>query len=171
MTCNPMFGLLGIFLVFFAWVALEVAALVAVARVAGVLGTVLLLFLAAAVGYVLIGTEGFATTRRFAAYFERARRTGDLPPPPIAESLPRVLAGLLLMIPGFVTDALALLILLPPVRGFIVSRISRAIAAKYHDALRERGYGPVIDVEGEVVPERDETPPPPPALPPPPSPG
>ena len=41
-----------------------------------------------------------------------------------------VMAGALLLIPGFFTDALGLLLLIPPVRGLVIRLIGRKLAAR-----------------------------------------
>ncbi len=85
----------------------------------------------------------------------------------------RLLAGLLLLLPGLMTDALGLLLLLPPVRALIASRVlvtsvvmwrhnRRAGAQAEHPESRERDVPPrrpatdalVIEGEFERLDER-----------------
>jgi UPF0716 protein FxsA len=167
-----------IFAAFLLWIVLEVVALVAVGRSAGYLGALLLLCLGSVGGWFLLRGEGIALATRLARHVQRAQQTGVLPPLPVAESLPRFIAGVLLILPGFVSDVLAVAILLPPLRGWVVARVHGWISKAQARALREKGY--TIDIEGNVVePEngngggarpRNRLPPPddaPPWLPPP----
>jgi UPF0716 protein FxsA len=153
-------------LILLAYFVIELLALVGVVRLAGALGTFMLAALASTSGYLLVRGEGLALASRLARFVRRAQATGEVPPLPLAESLPRLIAGLLLIVPGFAKDVLAILILLPPLRGWVVRRVHGWVAERHHRVLRERGI--IIDIEGEVLPGREGPPPgPPPREPPP----
>jgi UPF0716 protein FxsA len=93
--------------------AVELTAVIEVAmRIGGVL-TVLLLFGVSACGPWLVRRAGFGVWRR-----ARERlQFGEVPGREAVDGTMLLLAGLLICIPGFVTDALGLLLLLPPVRA------------------------------------------------------
>ena len=135
-------------LLFLLWVVVEAATLVGLVRAIGGLETVLLGVLLSTSGYLLVRGEGIALATRLAGFVRHARRTGEVPPLPVAESLPRLIAGAILVLPGFAKDALAVLVLVPPLKGMIVGRVQRFIAGRHHAVLRERG---VVDIEGEVL--------------------
>jgi UPF0716 protein FxsA len=141
---------LAALLLFALWVALEVVALGLVIAWTGVLGALLLAALSSTGGYLMLRGEGIALAARLAAFMRHAERTGEVPPLPLAQSLPRFIAGLLLLIPGFFTDVLAALVLLPPVRDRVVRKVQRVIIERHHAVLRERG---IVDVPGAVMPE------------------
>lgn len=70
------------------------------------------------------------------------------------------LAAVLLILPGFLTDGLGLLLLLPPVQGLIMLALQRRLqpmATAMHRAARQ---DTVIDGEWQVVEARDENAPP-----------
>ena len=81
-------------------------------------------------------------------------------------------AGLLLVIPGFLTDALGLLLLLPPIRSVAAGALVRRYSGRSSFRVIKATYGPagssgtdggtVIDTEGV---ERPPQPPGPPATP------
>lgn len=132
------------------WVVVESLSLYAVVRWAGVLGALLLLIMGSTSGYLLLRGEGLSLASRLAGFLRHAQSTGEFPTLPIAEALPRFLAGVLLLVPGFATDVLAALVLLPPLRGVVVRRVHRIIVERHHAVLRERG---MVDTTGIVLPE------------------
>lgn len=136
--------------IFLLWFVLEALAVYAVVAWAGVLGALLLAIMGSAAGGLMLRGEGIALVTRLAVYMRRAQETGEVPPPPIADTLPRFIAGLLLLTPGFSTDVLALLVLLPPIRDRVVRRVQRVIVERHHATLRERG---IVDTTGVVLPD------------------
>lgn len=134
----------------------EIAAFVVVGRWLGVLPVLTLVVLAGMVGVALMRSTGAATSARL-----RAAMQGRENPLAAAGSAAfRVVAGLLLVVPGFVTDVLALLLLLPPVQRALVARVAaRARGAAMAQVLATvRGRHPQGDqvIEGQA----QEVPPP-----------
>lgn len=111
-----------ILLIILVAAVVEVAVLVAVGDAIGVLPTIGLLLLASLVGAWLLRREGSRTLRAFTEA-ARTRR------PPHGELIDGVLiaaGGVLIVLPGFVSDVLALLVLLPPTRALLRRRILRS---------------------------------------------
>lgn len=94
------------------WPLAELAAAVAVAHLIGVLGCVLLLIAGWPVGSWLLRSEGRSALRRF----REALAAGRPPAAEVAEGALVLLGGMLLVVPGFITDAIGLLGLVPVVR-------------------------------------------------------
>jgi len=94
------------------WIVAEIAAAIAVAHVLGVLWCVLLLLAGWPAGGWLLRAEGRAALARLRDTLAAGRPPG----PGLLDSALALLAGPLLIVPGFVTDALALLLLVPMVR-------------------------------------------------------
>jgi UPF0716 protein FxsA len=122
----------------------ELTVLIAVGHAIGVLATIGLLILTSLVGAVLLRSEG---ARALGAFVEalRARR------PPHRELLDGMLitaAGVLIILPGFVSDLLGLLLLLPPTRSLVRRRILRSASRR-----TPARYAPGDVVEGEIVDE------------------
>lgn len=90
---------------------IEIALLIAVGRELGVLATLALLMAGVVAGVLLIRVQGFATLLRVRAALGR----GEPPTAALFHAACAVAAGLLLIVPGFLSDAmaLALLALLP----------------------------------------------------------
>ncbi|MFN2495160.1 MAG: FxsA family protein [Pseudonocardiaceae bacterium] len=122
--------------------AVEVAVLVAVGNAIGVLATIGLLILASLVGAALLRREG---TRTLVA-FNEAVRSRRLPHREVVDGMLIAAAGVFIVLPGFVSDVVGLLLLLPPTRALVRRRMLRSAE---RDIPVHLGPGRVI--EGEVV--------------------
>lgn len=125
--------------------------------------TFLLLIACSLVGLWIVKRQGVGTWRRAQAQL----RAGEVPAAEVVDGAVLLVAGTLLLIPGFVTDFLGALLLLPPVRW-----LPRRWASR-HRYVRGTNlvYGRVIDVRGTAVPRNPGDGPraiePPPVEPPP----
>jgi len=121
-----MFGLLA--LVFILVPIAELYVIIQVGHVLGVVNTLGLLLLISFTGAWLMKREGLSTWRRA----QRQVEAGVLPGRELVDGALILLAGALLLAPGFITDALGLLLLLPPIRS-----AGRAVARR---RLQRRVY-------------------------------
>lgn len=150
---------LALLLAILAFPVAEIASMIQVGRWIGLFPTLLLLFLSGAAGVLLIRSQSFSMAGRIAM----AVRDGRSPLTLVASSGFVVLAGLLLITPGFVSDVMALLLLLPPVRNLLASRMGGRV-----QVWRRSGppYPPqtgprdekVIDVDYSEVTPKNEPP-------------
>lgn len=113
---------------------------------------------------VLISVLGVAVVRmqglRVWRSFERDLRSGTVPSRPIAHGALLLAAGVLLIVPGFVSGALGLLLLLPPVRAVVAAVLVRRVQrGSTRVRVIRATYGDPIDVEGSETPRRDDEPP------------
>ncbi len=115
-------------LVFVVVPIVELAVIIQVGQSIGVLNTIGLLILVGAVGAWLAKREGLAVYRRF----RRQVEAGVVPGREIADGFMVLMAGALLLTPGFVTDILGLLLLLPPVRAAIRASALHRITRRVH---------------------------------------
>ena len=100
----------------------ELFVIVAVVHVVGVVPTVALLVVVSLLGARLCTREGLAVVRRVQQQLD----VGQVPGAPLVDGLWILVAGALLVVPGFVTDVVALLLLVPPVRA-LANRALRAV--------------------------------------------
>lgn len=102
---------------------LEIAGFVIVGREIGVLSTLALVVASGILGAILLRVQGFGVMTRVHQELD----TGGDPSRELAHGAMILLAGVLLLIPGFVTDIIGLLLFLPPVRDaawhFLRSRV------------------------------------------------
>ena len=103
----------------------ELAVIIAVGKSIGVLATLLLLLVFSLAGAWLAKREGLAAWRRF----QLAMADGRVPTREVADGAMVLLAGALLLVPGFLTDVLGLVLLLPGVRA-VARRLVPALARR-----------------------------------------
>jgi UPF0716 protein FxsA len=115
------------FLLLLLWPIAEIVVAVVVANAIGVLLTVLLLVAGWPLGSWALRVEGRAVARRLAQAIAE-RRT---PARETVDGVLVLLGGGLLLVPGFITDAIALLLLLPPTRALF----RRSIVANLRSRL------------------------------------
>jgi UPF0716 protein FxsA len=96
----------------------EIAMFIAVGNAIGILPTIALVVLAAVGGIAVIRWQGLQTLRRLQASLE----AGGDPTGPLAHGALVFVAGVLLFIPGFLTDIVGLLLLIPGVRAALIRR-------------------------------------------------
>jgi UPF0716 protein FxsA len=94
------------------WPVAELIVIIEVAEAIGVLLTLALLIVGWPLGIWAIRAEGRGVLRRMAA----AVNEGRVPGREVLDGALVLLGGTLLMIPGFITDVIGLLLLLPPAR-------------------------------------------------------
>ncbi len=113
---------MGLFLLLFFVVLplVELAVFVQVAHWIGVLDALGLLILISIVGVFVVRYEGLGVYRRV----REQLRAGTVPTVQLVDGLLILIAGVLLILPGFITSVVGLLLLLPPVRN-IAHRILR----------------------------------------------
>ena len=125
-------------LLFFAVPLVEIYVLLQVGGVIGALPTIGLVVLTAVIGAGLIRAQGLSTLGRVRQELDR----GELPALGIIEAALLLIAGALLLTPGFVTDTIGFLILVPPLRrwaiqSFLAHRLHVAgVTAGRRDAPR-----------------------------------
>lgn len=110
---GPMVGVLV--LLFLVVPLAELYFIIQVGQAFGALNTIALLIIISAAGAWLVKREGISVWKRF----QRQIEAGAVPGKEIADGVMILFAGALLMTPGFLTDILALALLLPPVRAAI----------------------------------------------------
>jgi UPF0716 protein FxsA len=139
----------------------ELAVLVALGQAIGLLPTIGLLVLAAVLGSWLLRREGRRTLGevREAA---RMRRPADRE---ISDGMLIAAGGILIVLPGFLSDIAGLLLLLPPTRALVRKRMMRAAEKRakqmqdqvwlHQQRFNRSGGRPGDFIDGEVIDEDD----------------
>jgi UPF0716 protein FxsA len=137
-----------------AWPVAEIVAFVAVASTFGFFEAVLLVVLSSLLGVVVL--------RQFGGTAQRVR-DGVFVATAFGEGMGPVLAGLLLLIPGFVSSAVGVLVLLPVTRGWLIALLKRLLAGGAGGPSSRSSDPDVIDLApeewqplpGETLPPAD----------------
>ena len=141
---------------------IEIAVFIQVGGLIGLWPTLALIVLTALIGSWQLRSQGLATLARGRSQLDQ----GQLPTRELFDGLCLLFAGALLLTPGFVTDAVGLLLFLPAFRDLLRGWFSRFIET--HGETRvwvdgvevdPKGRGTVIDGEFEEVGSEKEDPP------------
>ncbi|WP_436500533.1 FxsA family protein [Actinokineospora sp. HUAS TT18] len=130
-------------------VVAEITVMVTVGNLIGVLPTILLLIAATVLGGALLRREG---TKAFAALQDAvfARRA---PARELVDGMLIAGAGFLVIVPGFISDVLAILLLLPPtravVRRWVTRRAEIAVANQQRRTIVVDSF--VVDDQPHIV--------------------
>jgi UPF0716 protein FxsA len=108
-------------LIFILVPAFEIYLLITVGGVIGALPTILLVIGTAVVGVQLLRQQGLSTLARLQSSVQQ----GELPTTVMLEGVILLLCGALLLTPGFFTDAIGFLMLVPHLRRWVVERLVR----------------------------------------------
>jgi len=106
-------------LAIFLYVYIEISIFIQVAHVLGVLMTLLLVIFTSVIGMSLVRNQGF---KNF-LLMQQKMAAGESPAAEMIKSVSLIIAGLLLVLPGFFTDFLGLLLLLPPVQKHLTMKL------------------------------------------------
>ena len=113
----------------------------------GIIPTLLLLAADSVLGSVLLRSQGRSVWRRF----NETMAAGRVPHKELQHGVAVIFGGAFLITPGFLTDVVGLLLLLPPTRALILRVATRAIARRMQARVvgAEGGRRPRYeDVEG-----------------------
>ncbi len=130
----------------------ELAVIVQVAGTIGTFDTIVLLVVVSLVGAWLAKREGGGVLRRIQAALDR----GELPSREVVDGGLILLAGALMIAPGFLSDALAILLLLPPTRAAVRFPLLRYLARKGQIAFVGAGVGGNARARGARQGGRDD---------------
>lgn len=133
-------------LAFLAWPLTEIALFVVIGGEIGLWGTLAWVLLSGILGMLILRLE----VARGAVMLRQGMGRVGLREGAAIGGLFRALAGVLLMLPGFLTDAIGLLLLLPPVQAALSAAVMKRVTIVRAGA----GRGPAADadvIDGEWV--------------------
>ena len=123
----------------------ELAVIIQVGQAIGVLPTVAILLADSILGGILLRAQGIAAWRRF----NETMRAGRVPHREALDGALVIFGGALLLTPGFITDVLGLLLLMPPTR-LVARRFVGSLIAR-------RAFVGVVGLGGRAGGPGDET--------------
>ncbi|MEZ5936808.1 MAG: FxsA family protein [Hyphomonadaceae bacterium] len=118
---------LALFFVFLVVPFTEISLFILVGERIGLWPTLLICVATALLGAALVRYQGWGVMARAQAQ----AMDGKAPAMEIAEGVAILIAGLLLLTPGFFTDTIGFLLLAPPLRRMAISALGRRIGASF----------------------------------------
>jgi UPF0716 protein FxsA len=158
----PLLALIAIFIV------VPLAELYVILTVSDSIGwgpTLLILVADSLLGTWLLRTQGRNVWRRF----NETLRAGRVPTREIVDGVMIIFGGAFLITPGFLTDIIGVLLLLPPTRALFRGTLERRLTRRVVVGRRGGGEGFSYDVDGTATEHREPSPLDAPELPPPPA--
>jgi UPF0716 protein FxsA len=115
----------------------------------GALWTILLLAADSLLGSLLLRTQGRSVWRRF----NEALNAGRMPHREVVDGVLVIFGGAFLITPGFLTDIVGLILLIPPTRAVVRRLVARRLGRRIAIGVSERGRRPgePYDVEGTAT--------------------
>jgi len=107
------------FVIFLVTPILEILLFIEIGGLIGTVPTILIVIVTAIVGSILLRLQGSAVLQRT----QQSLRAGEVPVDPVIDGISLLLAGALLLTPGFFTDTVGFLLFVPPLRRAIAKRI------------------------------------------------
>ncbi|WP_320196919.1 FxsA family protein [Agrobacterium rosae] len=126
---------------------LEIAGFIVVGKALGLWLTLALILFTSFLGLVILRSGGLGMVRNL----QTASRSGDEPAQAMINGGMRVIAGILLFVPGFITDVIGLLLLVPAFRTLIWKAIGPRIVVA--GSFKTQGFrtGPQNNGSAKVV--------------------
>jgi len=112
-----------IFLLLLVVPLVEIAAFIVIGGQIGVATTLILILVTAIIGTMLLRRQGLAIVLQIRQELEANR----IPARQLADGAMIAVAGILLLTPGFVTDAIGFLLFVPAFRGFVWRQIGKRL--------------------------------------------
>jgi UPF0716 protein FxsA len=114
------------FILLILWPVLELIVAIQVAHLIGVLDTIVLLILTWPIGSWALRSQGRAAWQRLSVAVSQGRR----PAREVLDGALILAGGLLLIIPGFITDVIGAVLLLPPTRALTRRVLERNLQSR-----------------------------------------
>ena len=127
---------------------IEIYLFIKVGSEIGALNTILLILMTAVVGIWYARYEGFNTLRSGMSQLVK----NELPLYEIVSGAAIAFAALLLILPGFATDIIGILLVFPVTRKIILSKYSKKNNSKKESNIKEKNY---IEGEYEDIEDKD----------------
>lgn len=108
------------------WIWAEIAAFVALGSAAGVLLTLIGIFVTGMIGISLLRAQG----RRIAGALQAQLARGEAPVASLADGVSVLFGAVLMLIPGYLTDAAGLVMFLPGIRTIVGALLLRRMTAR-----------------------------------------
>ncbi len=124
---------------------LEIVVFILVGGQIGIIATLAMILFTAILGSILLRVQGFSIINQIRQKTER----GELPGREMGNGAMIMVAGVLLLTPGFVTDTLGFLLFVPPLRDVIWSTLASKFIIRGPGGFRDAG--PMHNADDDIV--------------------
>ncbi|WP_342450143.1 FxsA family protein [Thiorhodococcus minor] len=121
-------------LLFIGLPLIEIYFLIEVGSEIGALPTIALSILTAVIGTWLVRLQGFGVLMRVRGMMDQ----GEVPALEVLDGALILVAGLFLLLPGFLTDIVGFALLVPPLRHWVVGRYVQVVPVRGQAASRHQ---------------------------------
>ena len=113
----------------------------------GTFNTILIIFLTAAVGVYFVRQQGFRTFQKISSELENQQ----IPVQGMFDGLVILIAGILLVTPGFLTDIIGFLGLIPQTRVFLLGIIKNLFLQRYSNVHKQYKNDMDETIDGDFI--------------------
>jgi len=126
---------------------IEIAIFIQVGGFLGTFNTILLIFLTAAVGVYFVRQQGFRTFQKIGAELQ----SHQIPVQGMFDGLVILISGILLVTPGFLTDIIGFLGLIPQTRIFLLAIIKNLFLQRYSNVHKPYKKDTNDAIDGDYI--------------------
>ena len=126
---------------------IEISIFIQVGGFVGTFNTILIIFLTATVGVYFVRQQGFRTFQKIAVELQNQQ----IPVQGMFDGLVILISGILLVTPGFLTDIIGFLGLIPQTRVFLLGIIKNLFLQRYSNARKQYKKDINETIDGDFV--------------------
>ena len=126
---------------------IEISIFIQVGGFLGTFNTILIIFLTAAVGVYFVRQQGFRTFQKIAVELQNQK----IPVQGMFDGLVILISGILLVTPGFLTDIIGFLGLIPQTRIFLLGIIKNLFLQRYSNAHKQYKKDMDETIDGDFI--------------------
>ena len=126
---------------------IEISIFIQVGGFVGTFNTILIIFLTAAVGVYFVRQQGFRTFQKITVELQNQQ----IPVQGMFDGLVILISGILLVTPGFLTDIIGFLGLIPQTRVLLLGIIKNLFLQRYSNAHKQYKKGMDETIDGDFI--------------------
>ena len=138
---------LYLLIIFIILPIIEISIFIQVGGFVGTFNTVLIIFLTAAVGVYFVRQQGFRTFQKITVELQNQQ----IPVQGMFDGLVILIAGILLVTPGFLTDIIGFLGLVPQTRVFLLTVVKNFFFQRYSNAQKQYKKDINETIDGDFI--------------------
>ena len=141
-----------LFIIFIILPIIEISIFIQIGSFLGTFNTVLLIFLTAALGIYFVRQQGLSVFQKITYELQNQQ----IPMQGMFDGLVILIAGILLITPGFLTDVLGFLCLMPMTRYYLLNIIKNILSKRYRNMHNKQKKDVQKTIDGEYIEINEE---------------